>query len=1145
MAQSKVGADILLRIRDIMVLAEADAMGMSYPGEGGERPFRGWLQNMLLVSLLKWPTERVRIGERFDIIMTDAHGYPVATIETKAPGHTATPQERETFEARLSDFATLQVAFLTDGYVWERLDLYAPTGIVTIRDRHHLRLESATPDEAESFFAPLMAARYLGQSHRMGRMSPTRDNPYALEALSQDLRSAVSNLAGVLDGIHRGIMEGLAGSASAEVSNALFQLWCEESNIEPPAEVAAKMTSSLGSPTSAHDVRGMLAELGFVDSVEDVASELSRLSRGALPPRHDETAAAISALYRDARAKLMAQTAHVIVGRALLYRVGEDKKVFPRTLSGDEMAARQLGLNQTSLLHSAPALDALLDVRSKMQAFLPAVYKLGEFDWWLVTDEKRQALSPNELAWVLQRDSALDICLANMLDSFNAYYFSSVDIDVWRNVYQHYLPSEERQRIGGFYTPDELVRLVLDLSDFRPECEGLCKLSFIDPACGSGAFVAAAVSRLLDHLDRDLPCHAHLNKPRTPQWQRAAQVLAIVQANTHAIDIHPFAAFLTTINVLFLVLHLYAKARENSPSITLDLDVFSHDSLELAPHELLQPELMGRLNSRIQLTENSMKHYEAILAVKFDRVFGNPPWGGILKGPLAPVYDEARKVRLKQAFPATATGKYDIYGLFIERATQVLKPGGRFGFVTQDTFIDKSWAKGLRQLLYSKTRLRWIASLNPFGQLYFNAMNTPCITVADLGEPAGDYQLRVLQAKSTGAAALARVHDRRAYVADGYTDVAARLEDGDVSAETQIAFGHTLLASKVCASSADRWLLDPGEVYVRAADTVGALDLLSPSQGVTTGGEGVLERLTLNGIEAVHLGLEKDTYRFVARGRELARWATSQGSQVLVYPYVRLMGEYRPAFTIDTSTVDEALARELHRSGVTDALDFDRQIDDYERDLWRTTDRATLPARLLAHRVDLGLVAYPSLASFLVAHYDALEGRTLEKQNIRKFNRQWYEYHRPRDTALMLSEMKLLTPRLCREPRFSMDTLGLLPQDSCVAIAPKLGSLEWRKLLVGLSAALGTPATTREGLLYCLAFLNSDLARRELRSGQPTPKGSYTIGDAFLGRIPIPSPSKDAARIVSLADELVRGAGDRISGVEDNLGKLTSAAVKS
>ena len=79
----------------------------------------------------------------------------------------------------------------------------------------------------------------------------------------------------------------------------------------------------------------------------------------------------------------------------------------------------------------------------------------------------------------------------------DGYFFGQVDVDVWRNVYQHYLPEEERQKIGGFYTPDELIDLVLDLAEYVPASEGLCRLSFIDPACGSGAFVANALARLL------------------------------------------------------------------------------------------------------------------------------------------------------------------------------------------------------------------------------------------------------------------------------------------------------------------------------------------------------------------------------------------------------------------------------------------------------------------------------------------------------------------------------------------------------------------------------------------------------------------------------------------------------------------------
>ena len=75
----------------------------------------------------------------------------------------------------------------------------------------------------------------------------------------------------------------------------------------------------------------------------------------------------------------------------------------------------------------------------------------------------------------------------------------------------------------------------------------------------------------------------------------------------------------------------------------------------------------------------------------------------------------------------------------MERALQVLNPNGRFGLLTQGSFIDKEWAAGLREMLATKTRLQYIVDLNPFGQLFFHAMNTPCITVADV---VGDRDLK-------------------------------------------------------------------------------------------------------------------------------------------------------------------------------------------------------------------------------------------------------------------------------------------------------------------------------------------------------------------------------------------------------------------
>jgi hypothetical protein len=58
----------------------------------------------------------------------------------------------------------------------------------------------------------------------------------------------------------------------------------------------------------------------------------------------------------------------------------------------------------------------------------------------------------------------------------------------------------------------------LDLNGYTADQEGLCTLSYIDPACGSGAFVTTALGRLMTHLDRDMPCHKELAKPGAARY---------------------------------------------------------------------------------------------------------------------------------------------------------------------------------------------------------------------------------------------------------------------------------------------------------------------------------------------------------------------------------------------------------------------------------------------------------------------------------------------------------------------------------------------------------------------------------------------------------------------------------------------------
>ncbi len=209
-----------------------------------------------------------------------------------------------------------------------------------------------------------------------------------------------------------------------------------------------------------------------------------------------------------------------------------------------------------------------------MEEAFPTLYCLGEFDFWLVMDDKRSRLGPEERAALRPLDEALEDALRDTLLVLDGFVFCNVSMDVWQSIYQQFLPDTERQRLGGFYTPMELAEFVLDQAGWVAQREGLCRQTFLNPASGSGAFVVAAVARLLEHLRMDLPCHAGLNATKVPAWNRARDVCRIVTSAAHAVDIHPFATFLTSLNMLFQIIPEFAAARAMNPNFSVEMSVF-------------------------------------------------------------------------------------------------------------------------------------------------------------------------------------------------------------------------------------------------------------------------------------------------------------------------------------------------------------------------------------------------------------------------------------------------------------------------------------------------------------------------------------------------------------------------------------------
>ena len=89
--------------------------------------------------------------------------------------------------------------------------------------------------------------------------------------------------------------------------------------------------------------------------------------------------------------------------------------------------------------------------------------------------------------------------------------FSDSDVDVKGSAFEYFLKFNLKgSQLGQYFTPREVVNLMLELSNFKSITLGLTNLKsnyvVIDPACGSGGFLIAGMQLLLKHakdLKRD------------------------------------------------------------------------------------------------------------------------------------------------------------------------------------------------------------------------------------------------------------------------------------------------------------------------------------------------------------------------------------------------------------------------------------------------------------------------------------------------------------------------------------------------------------------------------------------------------------------------------------------------------------------
>ena len=471
-----------------------------------------------------------------------------------------------------------------------------------------------------------------------------------------------------------------------------------------------------------------------------------------------------------------------------------------------------------------------------------------------------------------------DELLARHTKKLSEYdYASEVDVNILGHIFENSLseieevtaqintgqatsPVSKRKRDGVFYTPQYITKYIVEHTVGRLCAEKKAELgineneyfadknrqmatkkrlmdnldayrnwlksiTICDPACGSGAFLNAALRFLMDeHKQID----AMEKKVTNSDIEFPGVENYILENNLFGVDINEESVEIAR---LALWLRTAKKCRKLS---SLNSNIKCGNSL------IGEPEIAGEkaFNWEIEFPQVFEKG-------GFDIVIGNPPYVRVqnLKSTEVDYYFSTYK---------TPSGKLDISTLFIEKSLSLINDKGIVSFISSSQWMQTDYGKNLRGLLSEG----WLYSILDFGSL-------PVFESADT-YPA----IFTLEKKTKDVVRYAKVPTKEDLVSDKLNAMAFQSFDyKDFSAAAWQFNAFNLVKSLLNNKIAFKLLKD-----------------IAPSViGDLTGKD---EAFVLTREKAENLGIENDIiYPYAYRGEEVKPFVTVQPKAVVIYPY--------------------------------------------------------------------------------------------------------------------------------------------------------------------------------------------------------------------------------------------------------------------
>ena len=227
------------------------------------------------------------------------------------------------------------------------------------------------------------------------------------------------------------------------------------------------------------------------------------------------------------------------------------------------------------------------------------------------------------------------------------------------------------------------LALLQKLEDYRT---WLHQITIIDPACGSGAFLNEALNFLIDE-------HKYIDELEA---KLTGSSIAFTYHSESILENNLFGVDLNEESVEIAKLSLWLRTAEPNRKLN-DLS----NNIKCGNSLIDDPEIAGNK------AFNWEKEFPQIFANGgFDVVIGNPPY--VL---CQPSNTNEETLNFYKSFEV-ASYKIDLFHLFFERGTNILRDGGKLGFITPNTYLSNKYIQKLRNFILKNTFIEEVINYN-------------------------------------------------------------------------------------------------------------------------------------------------------------------------------------------------------------------------------------------------------------------------------------------------------------------------------------------------------------------------------------------------------------------------------------------------